>query len=51
VLGECGTGKRGRGTNGDTMMLLVLVETRVDRVVRCGHGEYQLEKRSAQEGS
>jgi hypothetical protein len=37
-------------TNGDGMMLWVMVETRVDRAVRCGHGEYQLEKRSAQEG-
>jgi len=51
VLGECGTGKHERGTNGDTVMLWVMVETRVDRAVRCGHGEYQLENRSAQKGS
>ena len=48
---QWGTGKRGMWTNGDRVMLVVMVETRVDRVVRCGHGEYQLENRSAQKGS
>jgi quinol monooxygenase YgiN len=28
------------------VMLVVMVETRVDRAVRFGHGEHQLEKRS-----
>ena len=51
VLGQWGTGKRGMWTNGDRVMLWVMVETRVDRAVRFGHGEYQLENRSAQKGS
>src|SRR5271163_2741767 len=51
MLGECSTGKHGRWTDGDTVMLWVMVETRVSRAVRCGHGEYQLENRSAQKGS
>ena len=51
VLGQWGTGKRAVWTNGDRVMLVVMVETPVDRVVRFGHGEHQLEKRSAQEGS
>ena len=51
ALGECGPGKREMGTNGDTVMLRAMVETRVDRAVRFGHGEYQLENRSAQKGS
>ncbi len=51
VLGECGTGKRGRGTNGDTVMSVVVVEKRAAGVVWCDGGEYQLEIGSAQEGS
>ena len=47
VLEECGTGKRGRGTNADTAMLWVVVDNRAGRVVSFGHGEYQLENRSA----
>jgi hypothetical protein len=34
---------------GHSVISAVMVETRVDRAVRFGHGEYQLEKRSAQE--
>jgi UDP-glucuronate 4-epimerase len=51
VLRQLRNGKRARGTNGDAVMLLVMVARRVDRVVWCGHGEYQLESRSAQKGS
>lgn len=29
-------------TNGDVVMLWAMVETRVDRLVWFGHGEYQL---------
>lgn len=36
------------GTNGDAVMLCVMVATRVDRVVWFGSGEYQLENRSAE---
>lgn len=43
VLERWVTGKRGRWTNGDGLMLWVMVETRTDRVVLFGHGEYQLE--------
>src|SRR5271167_4800796 len=51
VLVQWGTGKRGMWTNGDAVMLRGMVETRVDCVVWCGRGEYQLEHRSAQKGS
>jgi hypothetical protein len=51
LLGQRGTGEQARGTNADRVMLLVMVETRVDRAVRFGHGQYQVEKRSAQKGS
>jgi hypothetical protein len=40
VLGEWGTGKRAMSTNGDAVMMWVMVETRVDRAVWFGHGEY-----------
>ncbi len=51
VLGELGTGKREVWTNGDAVMLRVMVETSADRLVWFGHGECQLENRSAQKGS
>ena len=51
VLGQWGTGKWAVWTNGDGVMLWVVVETWGDRAVRFGHGEHQLEKRSAQKGS
>jgi UDP-glucuronate 4-epimerase len=38
------------GTNGDMVMLWVMVETLVGRAVWFGHGEYQLKNRSAQKG-
>ena len=43
VLGHWGSGKRGKWTTVDTVMLWVMVETRVDRGVWFGHSEYQLE--------
>ena len=51
VLVGKGTGKRAWGTNVDRVMLVVMVEKRGAGVVRFGDGEYQLEIRSAQEGS
>src|SRR5271155_2978589 len=51
MLVEWRTGKRDMWTNEDVVMLLVVVETRADRAVWFGHGEYQLENRSPQKGS
>src|SRR5271155_99784 len=48
MLVEWRTGKRDMWTNEDVVMLLVVVETRADRAVWFGHGEYQLENRSPQ---
>jgi len=39
------------GTNGDIVTVWFMVETWADRAVKFGHGEYQLENRSAQKGS
>jgi len=48
MLGELGTGQQAMRTNGDIVMVWVMVETWADRAVRFGHGEYQLENRGAQ---
>jgi UDP-glucuronate 4-epimerase len=51
VLVQWGTGIRGVWTNEDGLMLPVVVEARAGRVAWFGHGEYQLENRSAQKSS